>query len=211
MATDAASDAVEGCPRCRLLDELEGDPAALAPQGRPITMDRDQVEVEVEHCLAAGPPVQAQDVHRIGPCRSRKRPHERGQRPVHRGEFSVRHIPDLRAVRLRDHENMAATHGAGVHEREHTPVLQDRRARCLTRHDPAEDAVGTSIPTAPAPGRPDLRHLSASPLSGGSGPPHRPPARQGELVDPLARAHTWSRLYLTTCPPSGGARPRMTW
>jgi hypothetical protein len=64
MATDAAGDAIEGCPRCGLLDELEGDAAALAPQGRPIPMDRDQVEVEVEHRLAAGPPVQAQDVHR---------------------------------------------------------------------------------------------------------------------------------------------------
>ena len=89
MATDAAGDAVEGCPRCGLLDELKGDAAAHAPQGRPIPMDRDQVEVEVEHRLAAGPPVEAQDVHRIGPRRSRERPHERGQRPVHRGEFSV--------------------------------------------------------------------------------------------------------------------------
>ena len=62
MAADAAGDAVEGCPRCGLLDELEGDAAAHAPQGRPIPMNRDQVEVEVEHRLAAGPPVQAQDV-----------------------------------------------------------------------------------------------------------------------------------------------------
>lgn len=164
MAPDAAGNAVEICSRCGLLDELQGDAAALAAQGRAIPADRDQVEVEVEHRLAAGPTVQAQDVHRIGPHRSCERSNERGQPPVHRGEFSVRHIPDLRTVRLRDHEDMAAAHGAGVHEREHAPVLEDRRARCLARHDPAENAVGTAIPAASAPGHPGLRHLVASPF-----------------------------------------------
>jgi hypothetical protein len=41
MGADAAGDAVEGCPRCGLLDKLEGDAAAHAPQGRSIPMDRD--------------------------------------------------------------------------------------------------------------------------------------------------------------------------
>jgi len=140
-STDFFSDPFELLARGRALHKLERDATPVPPNDGLPRVDRDQVDVEVEHGLAGGGAVQAQDGHRVGGHRQPERPNELRQAPVHGGELGVFHLPDLGAVRLGDHQEMAAPHRVDVQKGERPGVLVHPRGRRPPGNDRAEPAA----------------------------------------------------------------------